>query len=104
VLGGERPPTALIAGGNQILSGVLRAIREMAIAIPGELSLISCDEIDLTLLMNPPITVISRDVSKTGKLAAEILLRRIAGGYKGEPCRKVIGTELVVRESCARVA
>lgn len=96
-------PTALIAGGNQILAGVLRAVRQFEITIPRDLSLISCDEIDLTQLMNPPITVITRDIRKSGTLAAELLLRRIAGDAGDDAAHQVIPTELLVRESCARV-
>ena len=92
----------MIAGGNQILSGVLRAVRQFDLRIPEDLSLISCDEIDLTLLMNPPITVITRDIHRSGTLAAELLLRRIAGEDGEETARQVIPTELLVRESCAR--
>jgi LacI family transcriptional regulator len=40
-------PSAIIAGGNQILSGILRAIRQHHIRIPRDISLISCDEVDI---------------------------------------------------------
>lgn len=96
-------PTAIIAGGNQILAGILRAIRQYRISIPDDLSLISCDEVDLAALMNPPITVISRDITRVGQLAAEILLRRIDGEDSQGSSRQFIPTELVVRESCARL-
>jgi LacI family transcriptional regulator len=96
-------PTALIAGGNQILAGVLRALRQLDIRIPTDLSLISCDEIDLTALMNPPITVITREIRRIGTITAELLLRRIAGQPTDEYSRQIVPTELLVRESCARL-
>ncbi len=103
ILKEEPRPTALVAGGNQILTGVLRAVRQFDIRIPTDLSLISCDEIDLTALMNPPITVITRDIERIGTLAAELLLRRIAGQPTADYSRQVVSTELLVRESCARL-
>ncbi len=99
---GKRP-TAIIAGGNLILSGVLRAIRQFDLSIPEDLSLISCDEVDLAALMNPPITVIIRDIQLIGQLAADQILRRIDDGSDSAPSRQSIPTELVVRESCTRV-
>jgi LacI family transcriptional regulator len=103
LLEGDKRPTAIIAGGNLILSGVLRAIRQFDLSIPEDLSLISCDEVDLAVLMNPPITVITRDISLIGQLAAEQLLRRIDGSADPAMSRQSIPTELVVRESCTRL-
>ena len=94
-------PSAIIAGGNQILSGILRAIRQHQISVPNDLSLISCDEVDIAALMDPPITVISRDITRVGQVAAELLLRRINGDQSNGASRQFIPTELVVRESCA---
>lgn len=99
----EQRPSAIIAGGNQILSGILRAIRQFRISIPDDLSLISCDEVDLAALMNPPITVISRDIGRVGQLAGELLIRRMDGDDLQYISRQFITTELVVRESCTRL-
>ena len=104
LLEGGKRPTAIIAGGNLILSGVLRAIHQFDLSIPEDLLLISCDEVDLAALMNPPITVIIRDIQLIGQLAAEQILRRIEGGADSAPSRQSIPTELVVRESCTRVS
>jgi LacI family transcriptional regulator len=103
LFGSERRPTAIIAGGNQILAGILRAIRQYCISIPHDLSLISCDEVDIAALMNPAITVISRDIHRVGQLAAELLLGRIDGDGNRGISRQFVPTELVVRESCARL-
>ncbi len=46
------PPTALIAGGNQILVGVLKAVQQVGIDVPRQLSLITCDRTDS---WRPPI-------------------------------------------------
>ena len=100
ILSAQPRPTALIAGGNQILSGVLRAIRQLELRITDDLSLISCDDIDLTVLMNPPITVIARDIGRIGGLAAELLLRRMSKTMETEAIKLLIPTELIVRESC----
>jgi LacI family transcriptional regulator len=97
-------PTAIIAGGNQILAGVLRVVRQLGLRIPESFSLIACDEVDLSQLMDPPITVIARDIEQTGAVAAELMLAELAGGVSIRPQRRVIAPELIVRGSCARIS
>jgi len=103
ILSANSRPTALVAGGNQIFSGVLRAIRRLDLTIPRDLSVISCDDVDLTVLTDPPITVISRDLEEVGSVAAELLLRRIRQPRVDERLCHVVPTELIVRDSCSHV-
>lgn len=93
-----RPPTALIAGNNQLTVGALEALRELAIAVPGELSLVACDDVDLTRMHEPPLDVIDRDPERHGRAAAELLLRRL-GDRQAPPQRVVLPTSFVPRAS-----
>jgi LacI family transcriptional regulator len=102
ILSANPRPTALVAGGNQIFAGMLRAIRRLGLVIPRDLSVISCDDVDLTVLTDPPVTVISRNLDEVGRVAAELLLRRIRGTGDGERYCHVMPTELILRESCAQ--
>ena len=96
------PPTALIAGGNQFLAGVLRVIQQARIAIPDQLSVITCDRTDLSILYPGPLTVITRDIDEMGRTAAQLLLERI-GGEADLPARRIrLPTTLVLGRSCAR--
>ena len=89
-------PTALIAGGNLTLAGVLQALKELDITIGQELALVGCDDTDLTRLHNPSITVIGRDLAEMGQLAATTLLATIE---QGEAQTITLPTQLVVRDS-----
>jgi LacI family transcriptional regulator len=89
-------PTALIAAGNTTLIGAVQAIQERGVQIGRDLALIGCDDIDLTRLYNPPITVISRDLRLLGETAARLLLDKI---NRGQRQTIVLPTRLVVRES-----
>lgn len=95
-------PTAIIAGGNQILLGVLRAVRQMKLTLPNDLSLISCDDTELTELATPPVTVIWRDLALVGRTAADLLLQRLGAKEPWEPRRIILPTELLVRSSCGK--
>ncbi|WP_285697158.1 LacI family DNA-binding transcriptional regulator [Actinomadura sp. NBRC 104412] len=74
LLSAAEPPSAIIAGGNQILTGVLRALRRANLRIPDQISLITCDDVPLAELSEPPIATISRDPEDIGRQAARLLL------------------------------
>ena len=94
-------PTALIAGGNQILVGVLRAIQQHGVEVPGGLSLVTCDRTDLSTLYPGPLTVIDRDLAEIGRTAAALLLERMGGADR--PARRIsFPTSLILGRSCAR--
>lgn len=98
LLTAARPPTALIAGGNLIVAGVLRALQEHGVGVGRDLALVGCDDIDITQLYNPPITVVARDLTMLGEAAARLLIETIAraGGRV-----VTLPTQLVVRQSSA---
>lgn len=95
-------PTAIMAGGFPTI-GVMRASRALGISIPRDLSLIGFGDTDFADLLAPPLTVVRWDNRETGKIAAEILLSRIAGDAGDTATQVVLPSELVVRGSCAGV-
>ncbi|MFQ5425892.1 MAG: LacI family DNA-binding transcriptional regulator [Gaiellales bacterium] len=96
-----RPPTAIIAGGNQIFVGVVSATRDLGVSIPGELSIVTCDEVDASRLTEPPTDVIDRDVVGMGRAAAELALARL-DDPGAAPRRRIVRTFFVPRGSAAR--
>lgn len=74
LLDDRTPPTAIIAGSNQILVGVLRALREMKLDVPDDVSLITCDDSPLAEFMSPALDTIKRDSRQLGREAAAALL------------------------------
>lgn len=94
------PPTAIIAGGNQIFEGVLEVVRTKRLRVPEQISLIACDDTPLTRLGFPPVTVVQRDLNLLGKLSAEMLFERICGECVTGERSVLLPTSLVVRESC----
>jgi LacI family transcriptional regulator len=95
------PPTAIIAGGIQLLAGVLRAAVLHGFAIPSRLSVVSCGDTDLAQFASPPVTVARWDVRAIGVAAADAVMRRLSGDGDAAPSRVVLESELVLRESCA---
>lgn len=98
LLHAEARPTAIIVGSNQILVGVLRALRESGTRAPADVSLVTCDEVPLSQYLEPPLATIWRDPQEIGAKAGELLLDRLAGG---EPRVVTLPTFFRPAESCA---
>ena len=98
LLEGGNPPTAVIVGGNQPLVGALEVVREKGIVLGRDLSLLSCDEVGVTELFDPPIAVVRRDVAEIGRVAADVLLAKLRG--EEAPDEVMLSTEFVARPSC----
>jgi len=93
-------PTAIVAGGNQVLAGCVRALHRHGIRIPDDMSLVTCDEVDLSELHAPPIASVARDTLLIGRTAAELMLERLGGG---EPRTVLLPTTFTARPSCGPV-
>lgn len=91
------PPTAIIAGGNQILVGVLRAIRRRKLAIPRDISVVTCDRVPLSEFLQPPIATIERDTRQIGQAAAQLLLEQL---QSSQVRQIVLPVKFVADESC----
>jgi LacI family transcriptional regulator len=98
LLDADERPTAIIAGGNQLMIGALSVISASGLEIGPDLSFLGCDDIPITSLYRPPIAVVRRDNDALGRAAAELLLRRLKDN-DGES-EIVLPTEFVRRPSC----
>lgn len=94
-------PTAIIAGGMAMLSGVLQAIRVHGLAIPDDISVIAGADTDLAALATPAITAVRWSGTDEGRMAVQLLLNRLGGNRKGPVQRVMLSTELIIRTSCA---
>jgi ribokinase len=92
------PPTAVFCANNLMTIGALRLLRARAVALPDALSLIGFDDLDLSELMNPPLTVIDRATFTLGSSAAELLRARLATPDR-EQQHLTLPVRLVVRGS-----
>jgi LacI family transcriptional regulator len=94
------PPTAIVAGGNQLLIGTLGELLARGLRVGADVSVISCDAIDVTELFDPPIAVVRRDNREIGVQAATLLLERLGEEDPG-PRTVVLPTAFHPRPSCA---
>lgn len=93
-------PTALFSFNNMLAVGALRAFREAGVAIPGDVSLVTFDDMDLFPYVDPPITAIAQPAYHIGVEAGRALMNLLAGD-RFVPREVVLPTEFRPRASCA---
>jgi LacI family transcriptional regulator len=82
--------------------GVIRAAQEAGLSVPADLAVAGFDDVDIAASTNPPLTTVRVDKEIMGELAARRLLELIED--RQQPyCRVIVGTTLVVRQSCGCV-
>ena len=84
------PPTAVIAGGNQLMLGALQVVSERGVTLGSDLSFVGCDDIAITDLFQPAVAVVRRDNFAMGRTAAELLLGRLRDGTPLETRRQLL--------------
>jgi LacI family transcriptional regulator len=97
----ERAPeiTAIIAGGNLIMHGALRALRARAVHVGDDMSFVGCDDVAVAEFHEPPIAIVRRDTRGIGVRAAELVIGALDGLAPAEDV--VLPTEFVGGPSCA---
>jgi LacI family transcriptional regulator len=95
-------PTALIAGANQLMMGAYRALRELHLSIPEDVSFVGTDDPFIASILSPPATVIWRDMNEVGTLAAELILERLSDPTSSNHNVLHVASHLELRQSTAR--
>jgi len=69
--------TAIFATSHYLTMGALMAINETGKKIPDDISVLGFDAMDWLQIVEPPLTIIEQPVREIGRLAGEILIRRL---------------------------
>ena len=94
------PPTAVFVANNLMTIGALRAVKDIGVRIPDDLSVIGFDDHPFSEILDPPLTVIDRPMEQQGALAMRMLLSRMSNDSARSARRVVLDTWLVERASC----
>lgn len=93
-------PTALFAANNVLAEGLWRAVGDLGLRVPDDVSLVSFDDARWMSMVSPGMTAVAQDVVALGAAALDLLLARIATP-DGEPRTVVLEAEIVPRGSTA---
>ncbi|MGO4689802.1 LacI family DNA-binding transcriptional regulator [Glaciibacter sp. 2TAF33] len=90
--------TAIFSSNDQMALGLIHAIREAGLTVPGDISIIGFDDIPEARHFWPPLTTVRQDFAELGRRSIALLLSELAG----ERSTAYVGTiqpELIVRAS-----
>ncbi len=74
----RRRPDGIFAANDLMALGVLQAVREAGLDVPGDVAVVGMDDTELATTAWPPLTSVSLDAHERGRMAADLLLDRLA--------------------------
>ncbi len=90
---------AVFTATNFVTLGVIRAIRELGIAVPQDIALVGFDDMPWADELFIPYTAIAQPTYQIGQTAVELLIDRINNRDRA-PRRVKMPVELIIRASC----
>jgi LacI family transcriptional regulator len=91
-------PTAIFASNDVMAFGVMEAVRDQALKIPDDVSIVGFDDIPQSVSVYPQLTTVQQPLAEMGARATQMLLELIEN--PDQPAQRVeLPTELIVRAS-----
>jgi DNA-binding LacI/PurR family transcriptional regulator len=92
-------PTAICCANDLIALGMINALNDFGIQVPGDISVTGMDDIPYGQTASPRLTTVSNDSDAFAREGTRMLFERIDGKYEGTPRQFEIPNELIVRAS-----
>ena len=92
-------PTALFGVNNFITIGIIKALHDLKMDVPGDVSVVGFDDLPESMLLSPFLTVAAQPAYEMGRIAAELLLKRVSGELSDGYQKLVLPTEIIERGS-----
>ncbi len=95
------PPQALFSGNNLTTRHILSALLRLRVRVPEEIALVGFDDLELSDLLHPALTVVRQPAEGLGETAGRILFAKLKKQVPlAETVRVVLPVDLLVRHSC----
>jgi LacI family transcriptional regulator len=91
--------TAIFVTNYEMTLGAIVALNERNVKIPDELSLIGFDDLYLSKVIRPPLSIVVQPMQQIGETAANLLVKRLKGDTANFPAMFRLKTEVIMRES-----
>ncbi|MGI5155202.1 GntR family transcriptional regulator [Microbispora sp. CA-102843] len=90
---------AVVCLGDREATALLPYLRRVGLTVPDDIAVVAYDD-EVADLSEVPLTAVSPPKAEVGRMATELLLRRIELGPAAPVCRVVLQPRLAVRASC----
>lgn len=99
----ENPPTAIFVTNYDMTLGAITAINEKNINVPKDISLIGFDNIGMSKIVKPPLSIVIQPMEQIGEEVANLILKRIEGDKANFPNIIRLKAELIIKDSVSNV-
>lgn len=86
--------TAVFVTNYEMTLGAIIAVNEMGMKIPDEISVIGFDNLELSRIMHPKLTIVTQPLEQIGAQAAKLLLEHLTGTVQGTAVTVFLSTTL----------
>jgi len=97
-------PTGVTCYNDLVALGVMRALADLGLRVPQDVSVIGYDDLPILRCLPVPLTTVRVPLAHMGEIAAEILTRQIESRDASSPEKVVLDAELMVRGSTGPAA
>lgn len=94
--------TACLAFNDLLAIGMLQRFITRGVKVPGDISIVGCDDIFGANFCHPPLTTITAPIEQAGRVATTMLLDRLGGGSPTVRQLTKLPTHLTIRESTGK--
>ena len=88
----------VFTGDDESALGILAALAEEDIDVPGQVSVVGFDDQDIAKFLNPPLTTVHAPFEEVGRMAVHQLIKLI--NHQPVGLKTVIPSRLIIRHSC----
>lgn len=92
-------PEAVFATSDPKALGVIKALKERGLKVPEDVAVIGYDNLDVSELMDPPLTTMAQPFYEAGTKAAERLMELIDKKSQVAPAVEKLVPQLLIRQS-----
>jgi DNA-binding LacI/PurR family transcriptional regulator len=96
----KSPPTAIFASCDPLAYGAIRAIKDVDLKVPEDISVVGFDDLKFSSLLDVPLTTAAQPFREIGAKAMEILLDKIEG-KNNENQQIILKPKLIIRKSAS---
>jgi LacI family transcriptional regulator/LacI family repressor for deo operon, udp, cdd, tsx, nupC, and nupG len=94
----RKRPTAVFVCNCMMALGVLEVVNRMGLSVPGDVAVVGYDDPPWAQALRPALTAIRQPAREMGRMAVELLLRRL-NSPGARPEHRILIPELMIRQS-----
>ncbi|MFI3324723.1 MAG: LacI family DNA-binding transcriptional regulator [Clostridia bacterium] len=99
----DKTATSVFVTNYEMTLGAIIAINEMDVKIPKDISIIGFDNLQLSQVVHPKLTIVSQPLEEIGTKVSELLLKRLTDGNELPPVTIKLSTDLQIGGSACQL-